>query len=93
MAQLNAYFVAHKSLTLGLMWLFFFLALGYALTAMYLVPTLNFWLMLIPGFISFYFRLMYAKASYDPTKDRMSPQYIPFEERKKNRKKKKKSRR
>ena len=96
MSKLNAYFKAHKSLTLGMMWLFFFLALAYALCAMYVAPQLNFWLMLFPAAIALYFRVMYAKASYDPTKDRFSPEYIPFEQRKQQRqqfkKKRKKSR-
>lgn len=94
MSKLNAYFAARKTLTLTLMWVFFFLSLGYAMIALFLVPTLNFWIMLIPGVLAFYFRIMYAKASYDPVKDKLSPEYIPYSQRPENqkRKKKKKSR-
>lgn len=90
MSKLNAYFVAHKTLTLTLMWGFFFLAIGYGLTELFLLPELNFGLIFIPAAVALYFRIMYAKASYNPVKDKLSPEYIPYSQRPENQKRMKK---
>ena len=82
--QMNAYFVAHKSLTLTLLWVCLALSLGYAFFVMYVMTSWNFWLMLIPGALALYFRLIYSKAAYDPRKDKNSDQYIPYSERPEN---------
>ena len=87
MSKINQYFIARKSLTLWLMWLFFALSLGYALIVMFLIPSWNFWLMIIPGVIAYYFRFLYSKAAYDPQKDKLSPEYVPYKQRKKKKKK------
>jgi hypothetical protein len=90
MSKINSYFIAHRTVTLALMWTFFAIALIYALVSMLLVPTLNFWFMFIPGLIALYFRIMDSKASYDPKKDKFSGEYVPYSERPENQKRKKK---
>lgn len=90
--KLNGYFIARKTLTLVLLWVFCFIAFGYGLLSMYVFTNWNFWLLFIPGALSLYFRILYSKAAYDPQKDKRSPEYIPYKDRPstKNKKKKKK---
>ena len=80
---IHQYFCTHRYVTLFWMWVFFALAFGYLLLCMFVYPQWNFWLCFIPGLICLYLRLAYAKAAYDPRKDRMSDRYIPYQQRKK----------
>lgn len=77
MKAIHKYFTTHKSVTLFWMWVFFSITLAYMLLQMYLMPQLNFYLAFIPGLICLYLRLAYAKAAYDPKKDRFSKEYRP----------------
>ena len=92
--KVHTYFTSNKKPTLPLMWVFFFLAFGYAMLSMFVIPSLPFFWMYLPAAFALYFRLCYTKAAYDPRKDKSSDQYIPYSERpenkhKANRKKKK----
>ena len=80
---IHQYFCTHRFITLFWMWVFFALAFGYLLLCMFVYPQWNFWLCFIPGLICLYLRLAYAKAAYDPRKDRMSDEYVPYQQRKK----------
>ena len=82
MKEVHKYFITHKKVTLAWMWVFFFITLGYMLMQMYVLPQLNFWLAFIPGVICLYLRIAYAKASYDPAKDKFSDSYVPSKKRK-----------
>lgn len=73
MFRINAYFIAHRTLTLGIMWCLFALAMGYGLTALLVRPDWNFWLCLIPGLLCLYFRLLHARAC-DADRKAGSPQ-------------------
>ena len=77
MKAIHEYFTTHKKICLTWMWIFFAITLGYMLLQMYVLAQLNFWLAFIPGFICLYLRIAYAKAAYDPKKDRFSSQYTP----------------
>ena len=77
MKAIHKYFTTNKKVTLFWMWVFFAIAFGYMLMQMYLLPQLNFWIAFIPGLICLYLRIAYAKAAYDPTRDRFSDQYKP----------------
>ena len=83
MRQLHQYFCTNKTVTLFWMWVFFALAFGYLLLCIYVYPQWNFWLWVLPGTVCLYLRLAYAKAAYDPQKDRMSDRYVPYQQRKK----------
>lgn len=80
---IHQYFCTHRYVTLFWMWVFFALAFGYLLLCMFVYPQWNFWLCFIPGLICLYLRLAYAKAAYDPQKDRLSDRYVPYQQRKK----------
>lgn len=82
MKTIHRYFLKHKTVTLTWMWIFFALTLGYMLLQMTVLPQMNFYLALIPGLICLYLRIAYSRAAYDPTKDRLSGQYVPRELRK-----------
>lgn len=82
MKAIRDYFETHKGVTLFWMWVFFALTLGYMLLCLLVFPTWNFWLSAIPGLICLFLRLAYSKAAYDPRKDRFSPEYIPYRDRK-----------
>ena len=83
MRQIHQYFCTNKTVTLFWMWVFFALAFGYLLLCMFVCPQWNFWLWLLPGAVCLYLRLAYAKAAYDPRKDRLSGRYVPYQQRKK----------
>lgn len=86
MKAIHQYFLQHKKVTLTWMWVFFFIALGYMLLHLTVLPQINFWLAFIPGLICLYLRVTYSKAAYDPEKDRFSEQYVPHQQRKKKKK-------
>jgi hypothetical protein len=79
-----------KVLTLTLMWIFFFITLGYMLICMFWMTSWHFFVWLIPGAITLFLRLAYSKASYDPMKDHFSDEYVPYKKRAKKKKHKKK---
>ena len=76
MRAIHQYLTTHKKTTLTLMWIFFCITLGYMLLHLLVLPQINFWISFIPGLICLYLRVVYAKAAYDPKKDRFSNQYI-----------------
>lgn len=77
MKKVHQYFCSHKAVTLTLMWVFFAIALTYMLLCLLAHPEWQYWLCLIPAIPCVYLRLAYAKAAYDPTRDRCSDQYVP----------------
>lgn len=77
MKKFHAYFSTHKAVTLALMWAFFAVTLGYMLLCLLAFPQWPFWLCLAPGLVCLYLRLTYAKAAYDPARDKFSERYVP----------------
>ena len=77
MNRLHRYFCARKGPALALLWLSFAAAMGYMLLCLLAFPDWPFWLCLVPGALCLYFRIAYAEAAYDPTRDRFSERYVP----------------
>lgn len=83
MKKVNQFFLTHLTITRILLWSLFTVALAYALVILFLLPDLNFYLILIPMIPCFYFFWIDKKGGYNPEKDRFSDQYVPYKDRKK----------
>lgn len=59
------------------MWVFFGITLGYMLLCLLVLPSLPYYVCVIPGLMCLYLRLTYSKAAYDPRRDKFSTEYLP----------------